>query len=99
MSKVEKADAPISFILTLEYTTLKIEFEARSPDSQVQTLMLAGQILHDLFDLKHSFPKMTFCKKILCPQCKQESRLEVVDALAVSECPKCGASLKEAIEI
>ena len=96
MSKrVEKADAPMSFILTLEYTTLKIEFEARSPDSQVQTLMLAGQILHDLFDLKHSFRKMSFCKKILCPQCNQESRLEVVGV----KCPKCGASLKDAIEI
>lgn len=99
MSKVSNPKAPITTILEMKYTTIKITIEALDVEAQTNSLMLAGEIAR-FFKVffKWGNPKMSYKIKILCPHCKQESPLELVDHNDL-KCPKCGGNLKEAIEL
>ena len=97
----EKPYAPIHMKITLEYTTLIITFDSGIASSDIDAIMLSSGCIEKMLELQPHFgkPKFTIERYVICPNCKQESSLEVVDALGVPQCPKCGASLKEAIEI
>ena len=101
MSKrVEKADAPIHTILKMKWSTLEVTFKALEQTTQSDCIIVGGDLIRTLVSVFHyGKPKLTFSKIVLCPKCKQESPLEVVNVLAPPQCPKCGANLKEAIEI
>ena len=97
-NRVEKVHAPIHTILKMKWSTLEVTFKALEPTTQSDSIIIAGDMIRTLVAFfNYGKPNFTFSKVVLCPQCKQESPLELVDV--IEKCPKCGASLKEAIEI
>ena len=95
---VEKADAPIHTILKMKWSTLEVTFKALEPTTQSDCIIIAGDMIRTLLAFfNYGKPKLTFSKVVVCPECKQESPLKLLDF--IEKCPKCGASLKEAIKI
>ena len=101
MIPIEKPYAPIHMKITLEYTTLKITFDSGIASSDIDAIMLSSGCLEKMIELQPHFgkPKLTIERYVICPKCKQESPLELIELPSHPQCPKCGASLKEAIQI
>ena len=94
-SKIERAKAPIKTTLVLKYSHITVTIDMNDAYGQVRGFEIVGKILEGG---QPSIPEIKFNKSVVCPRCKEESTLSMIDNIGV-ECPFCHMTLRREVEI
>ena len=92
-----KIIAPIHMKIILEYPSLTITFESRMPTNHIDAIMLSSGCMGKMLELQPHFgkPQLIIERNVFCPNCKEESPIEVIRAYS---CPNCDWDLRKEME-